>query len=235
MTHEWTDRLSEYLDGGLSPEAATAVEAHLTECVECADLLDGLRSVMARARALEDTPPERDLWAGIRDAIAPAEAPTVIDLASRRETVERTRRRVSFSVPQLVAAGLALVFVSGGTAWTVRSNTADIGSRGAPAPAMPAVAVASGPGGDTAVPADGQADELAELEELLARHRSELSPTTVRILEKNISAIDRAIRESRDALATDPGNTFLEGHLQRSRERKLEYLREASAAFQWST
>lgn len=231
MKHDWTDRLSEYLDGGLSPEEATTIEAHLTECDECSEVLGELRSVMARARALEDAPPSRDLWEGIRDGISPAEAPEVVDLANRIAGVERTRRRVSFSVPQLVAAALALVFASGGTAWMVRSNTADIGSRGAPLPATPAVAVSS----DPAVPGDSQTDELAELEELLARHRSELSPATVRILEKNISAIDRAIRDSLEALAADPGNTFLEGHLQRSRERKLEYLREASAAFQWST
>ena len=235
MTHEWTDRLSEYHDGCLSPEDATAVEAHLAECAECAEVLDGLRAVAAQARGLEDTPPSHDLWAGIREAIAPVAAPRVIDLASRMDPVERVRRRVSLSVPQLVAAALALVFASGGTTWMVRSNAADVGSASLPAPGTAAVAVASSPGGEGALPDDSQTEELAELEELLAQHRSELSPTTVRILEKNISAIDRAIRESLDALAVDPGNDFLEGHLQRSRERKLEYLREASAAFQWST
>jgi len=39
MQDEWTDRLSEYLDGELSDEERCAVESHLAGCERCAAIL----------------------------------------------------------------------------------------------------------------------------------------------------------------------------------------------------
>ena len=242
MKHEWTDRLSEYLDGHLAEDEAARVERHIEGCAECSATLEQLRAVVQRARQLTDTAPSRDLWHGIRDGIASeAGAREVIDLASRREVGARSagRRVVRLTVPQLVAAGLALALASGTGAWF-------FGPAPPPAPgsaasesglAVPALRTAAGePSSGAPRPADGtQTGELAELEELLDRHRAELAPHTVRILEKNLAAIDRAIEDSRRALAVDPGNAFLEGHLERARQRKLEYLRDASVAYHWSS
>ena len=234
MTTHWTDRLSEYMDGHLRPDEAKAAEAHLAECAECSALLAQLRAVSHAARQLEDRPPAQDLWAGIQEAIRqPDPDAQIIDIRQRTEVVAGSglRRTVRMSVPQLIAAGLALALVSGGTAWWVRPDAPSPGPLASGTEA-PVVQVSTTPGTEES---PDQADELAQLQELLDRHRDQLSPNTVRILEKNLAAIDRAIQESLDALAADPGNEFLEGHLERARERKLEYLREASAAFQWST
>jgi hypothetical protein len=57
----------------------------------------------------------------------------------------------------------------------------------------------------------------------------------VRILEKNLAVIDRAIRESVAALAVDPGNEFLVDHLEGAYRRKVDYLREATALLSWGT
>jgi anti-sigma factor RsiW len=242
MKHEWTDRFSEYLDGHLAEDEAVRVERHVEECAECSATLEQLRAVVQRARRLSDREPSRELWRGIREGIAPdTKAPDVIDLVSRREIDGRPagRRVVRLTIPQLVAAGLALALASGTGAWLLLpevplasgSATPEIGQ------AVPALRTAAGEpsSADVATGDATQTDELGELEELLARHRSELAPHTVRILEKNLAAIDRAIEDSRRALAVDPGNTFLEGHLERARQRKLEYLRDASVAFQWSS
>jgi len=40
--------------------------------------------------------------------------------------------------------------------------------------------------------------------------------------------IDQAIGQARAALARDPNNTYLNGHLQRSLDRKLDLLRQAA-------
>jgi len=71
--------------------------------------------------------------------------------------------------------------------------------------------------------------EVARLEEMLDRNRDQLDPETTRVLEKNLSVIDRAIQESVRALEADPGNRFLESHLARSMEIRANYLREAAA------
>ncbi len=240
MKHEWTERLSDYLDGRLPDPEAAAVEGHLEECGDCRTTLEELRAVVHRARSLADREPSQDLWPGISEALVQGEGQgDVIDLASRTGGGWLGARRVvRLTVPQLAAAALALVLASGSGAWLLRP---DLAPAGGPAPSevgsdVPAVQAAAR---ELASPDDWadatQTDELAELEELLARHRSELAPHTVRILEKNLAAIDRAIEDSRRALAVDPGNTFLEVHLERARQRKLEYLRDASVAFQWSS
>ncbi len=236
MHSEWTDRLSEYLDGGLPPDEAARVRAHLDECEVCATVLDELKAVVLRAQSLDTAPPSRDLWEGIETRIAEADQDSqVIDLASRlgRGSIGARRRTVRLSIPQLIAAGLALAFASGTTVWLARPDgpvpAASVSV--APDAGVPVASVSAEDGPD----GEGQADELTQLEELLASHRGALSPNTVRILEKNLAAIDRAIAESMQALTDDPGNEFLQGHLERARQRKLEYLRDASVAFQWST
>jgi hypothetical protein len=50
----------------------------------------------------------------------------------------------------------------------------------------------------------------------------------VRVIEKNLGIIDRAIRDAQSALAADPGNAYLNQHLARETRRKLELLRQAA-------
>src|SRR5437867_12407733 len=105
---QWTDRLSEYLDGELGSPEQAALDAHLAACAACRATLDELRRVVARAQALDDRPPTEDLWPAIAEQIG------VVRRAARR-----ARRRFSFTVPQLAAAWLALVLFSGSLSWVL--------------------------------------------------------------------------------------------------------------------
>jgi anti-sigma factor RsiW len=214
MTDIWIDRLSEYLDGDLAPAACAALEAHVASCRDCAQALAELRDVVARAGALAPRPPDADLWPGIAARIdAP---PAVAAFPSR------PRRRVSFTVPQLVAAGLALMVTSGGGVWVLNhgGRTTD----------TPRVAAAPGPDVLPASLADPYYDEaIADLQQTLQEGRAQLDPQTVQILEANLGAIDKAIDQCRQALASDPGNLYLHNHLDEARQRKLALLRRAAA------
>ena len=78
--------------------------------------------------------------------------------------------------------------------------------------------------------ADPRYDEaIADLEQALEAGRANLDPVTVRILESNLGAIDKAIDQSRQALAADPANVYLNNHLADARQRKLALLRRATA------
>src|SRR5690242_18238701 len=101
MTDRWMDRLSEYLDGTLAPAERQGLEAHLAECAACTATLAELRRVVARAGALDDRPPAADLWPRIAARLGGRGA--LLPFA------RRSARRVSFTVPQLAAAGIALV------------------------------------------------------------------------------------------------------------------------------
>lgn len=213
MTDRWTDRLSDYLDDELAPAERAALEQHLASCGVCTATLAELRDVVARAASLPARPPATDLWGGIEPRLDPMQSVVT-------PFEPRARRRVSFTLPQLVAAGLALMVMSGGAVWILRN--------GGPATDLPPVA-ATGDPGSALLPvstADPRYDEaIADLEQALAAGRSQLDPGTIRILESNLQAIDDAIEQSRRALAADPANVYLHSHLADARQRKLALLR----------
>lgn len=220
MTDQWTDRLSEYLDGALDRATRGGLEAHLASCAACRATLDELRRVVARAQALDDRPPAADLWPQVaaRIGLAPA-APSVVDLAARRA------RRFSFTVPQLVAAAVALVLISGGAVW-LGGRAGTRGPVETPAPDEDLAPLVVNTGNQ---PLDAHyAAQVADLERALERGRGRLDTTTVRVIEKNLGIIDRAIREAQSALAADPANSYLHLHLAQEMRRKLELLRQAA-------
>jgi hypothetical protein len=215
MTDKWNDRLSEYIDDELTPEERAQLEAHLASCAECALTLEDLREVVARAGTLPARPPADDLWPGIEPRVMSAPGSSVVPFQGR------AMRRFSLTLPQLVAAGLALMVMSGGGVWVLQ--------HGGRATSMPPIAAAD----PTVVPAalsDPRYDEaIADLEQTLEAGRADLDPGTVKILEANLAAIDKAIAQSREALAGDPANVYLNNHLAEARQRKLALLRRATS------
>ena len=217
MTDQRTDRLSEYIDDELMPGDRRELEAHLATCRECTDTLEELRAVVTRAGKLPARPPATDLWPGIEPR-----------LSGRSDAIlpfhPRVTRRFSFTLPQIVAAGLALMLMSGGGVWVLQ--------HGGRATSMPPVAAVTDTGA-SALPAglaDPRYDEaIADLEQALSAGRSELDATTITILQANLAIIDKAIEDSRKALDADPANVYLNNHLADARQRKLALLRRATA------
>jgi hypothetical protein len=220
MSDVWTDRLSEYLDDELPPRERADLESHLTGCAECSATLAELRRVVARARALESTGPAADLWPGIaaRIGAAPAE----------RRTGARAQGRFTFSLPQLLAAGIALMVLSGGSVWLLRPGT----------PATPVASVTTLPPAESGLgtPVSWQRRAaprydaaVADLERVLAEGRGRLDSTTVRVLEQNLRVIDQAIEQARRAVAADSANAYLNSHLAETMRQKLDLLRQAAS------
>lgn len=233
----WLDRLSDHLDGGLPPDEAEAMEAHLAGCATCRETLADLRDLAARARALGPVEPGRDLWPGIAAALgAPLPSAPGADVLEfpgpgLRNGPSRLKARpgVVFTRPQLAAAAVVLVSLSAAATWWAGIATAprDVGAPGVEA-GLPAALAA-----DVSAPPADLAEELAGLEVVLAEARARLDPNTVRILEKNLGVIERAIDESVRALAVDPDNAFVRAHLERAWREKADFLREASLIAGW--
>ncbi|HKQ59029.1 MAG TPA: hypothetical protein VJY35_14280, partial [Candidatus Eisenbacteria bacterium] len=70
---------------------------------------------------------------------------------------------------------------------------------------------------------------VAELERALAEGRGRLDPRTLKVVEDNLRIIDRAVAEARQAVAADPGNTWLRSHLASTMQRKVDLLRSATS------
>jgi anti-sigma factor RsiW len=224
MSDQWTERLSEYVDGELGEEERIPLEAHLQSCAECSGIVGDLRRVVRRARTLKPQGPRQDLWPEIarRIGATPAAAPAVVDLTSRRNP-----RRWSFSLPQLAAAGIALMTISGGTVWMLRTGASQPTSAPVatvPSPHPTVVNAAARPSAT-----QSYAAAVADLERVLADGRGQLDSTTVRVIEQNLQAIDRAIAQAQRALEADPANLYLNTHLAETMRRKLDLLRQAAA------
>lgn len=225
MSDNWTDRLSDYLDGELPESERVALESHVRSCSDCARVLEELRRVVAQARALPDRVPVQDLWPAISRHIGDRSSAEIVELAPRRPA----RRRWSFSLPQLAAAAIALMTLSGGTVWLLQLSTS---SRSAGRPVATFSTPTASPaaltiGGRSA--SRSYAAAVADLERVLADRQGLLDTTTVRVIQLNLAAIDRAIAQAQQALDADPANMYLNTHLADTMRRKLELLRQAAA------
>ena len=70
--------------------------------------------------------------------------------------------------------------------------------------------------------------EIARLRVLIEQRRSQLDPTTVGVIERNLAVIDTAIAESRRAIVNDPQSRFLIEFLNQSLRDKVELMRTAA-------
>ena len=225
----------DYLDGLLDATERSSVDAHLAACQACrsglADLYDVVEGLAALSRKAR---PERDLWPGIEARIGePRGAATlageavaeVIPMAGRGVS----RRRISLTVGQLLAAGVVLATVSAGTVWMA------LGPGGTPDGGRVAEQ-----GEPVAVQQVSHAYEdydqaVEELEEILRAGRTVLDGRTVLVLEKSLAEIDSAIEEAREALAADPASPDRAWALTNNMRRKLGVLRQAAGIIQSST
>lgn len=207
MCPEMEVRLNEYLDGTLAPRDRAAIEEHLAGCTGCRAALAELRGVVAGARDLpRSIVPRRDVWAGVAARIKEG-----------REARRWWRERTFWAGALATAATLAIGFV-------IYRLTA-----------IPPFRSGAGGGAREGEPswAAVQADydhAAAELSSLLALQRGRLAPATVALVDRNLGIIDAAIRESRAALARDPGSVAVQGLYAAAARQKVELLRWAVRA-----
>lgn len=235
MEHPDPRLISESLEGDLGPEECQEVESHLAICGSCSKLLEEFRDLREMAGSLPDQTPPRDLWPGIARGIQEEAGrdpldPDVIRLHPRvAAQPSGGKKSLRLSFPQAAAAGLALALFSGalGAGLAARTGVSDPVQLTAASNEESSAWVSLV---EEAIPnLSPTAVEVARLELQLADYEGQMNPATVEILEKNLRVIDRAIRESLEALQADPGNTFLENNLERAVLAKGDYLREAAS------
>ena len=190
LHEEWTEKLSDFLDGELTPDDRDAVESHLQCCASCAAVLDELTQVVARARTLEGRPPRADLWPGIAARIDRG-----LSGAAVVRMPARAVRRFAFTLPQLAAASVLIAAMSGGLAWSLRDRVVPSTDRSAeghpvasrsisPDPsAMERAALAERAAIEPFALADAQYDAaVSDLEKALRQGRGRLDPATITIV-----------------------------------------------------
>lgn len=217
MSEHLNELLSDYLDDEVTTLERMRVESHLAQCAQCRADLEGVRGVVRRAGSLDDRPPERDLWAGIAERLGSADTSDVVPFAPRRHG------RFTFTWVQLAAAASILIALSAGAATLLVHRSAVQSASGSGAAVTGTLVRNASPEAQLMAGYDAPIRELQTA--LAARH---LDTATVRVIEQSLRVIDAAIHQAKDALARDPNNPYLNGHLQRALDRKLDMLRQAA-------
>jgi anti-sigma factor RsiW len=209
------DLLDECVDGARpadhrSDERFTAFERHLAECARCQAVIADLTSIRLAASTLDEQVPPPRLWAKIASSI---------DEQQRQPWWQR-QFGAAFSawVPAAVAASVAVLLLAG--AWNAwRQTPAETPQQSsAPSSAL------------EPVPAEQHYEQaIAGLQQLADAQNAALDPTTRAVLTRNFAVIDRAINESRAALAEEPASTLAQESLLDALETKVALLQDTVA------
>ncbi len=240
------ERLAAHLEGELDAAARDEMEQHRRACAACARVVRDLKAIVSAAGRLPVLTPSRDLWAGISDRIAaptvplfPVEgAPHEGSPASVRRGIAATsagaapvRRAVSMRL--FAIAATMLIAVSSAVTWRIaRTTSSTMSSTMSSATRSDARQAVTDSGVDT----DGKLvlvtnpdvvyeREITALRTIVNERFTELDSATVAVLKRNLDIIDKAIDESRQALALDPGSRALSSSLERAVESKLALMR----------
>lgn len=227
MTHDTTlERLDDYVAGELPAGDEREVRRHLMQCDECRAEERALRALLDEAAALApEIAPPADLWAGIAARLEPRAAP---ELAPEIPVIgPRAPRRVPWWM-QAAAAVALVVTTSLATLALSRGRPDGTLAKGDAVEAPAAPARANGAALAAFRPAEKEYERaISDLEAVLETNRDQLAPQTVATLEANLRVIDRAIEESRAALAADPNSRELARMLSDAYYAKLGVLRRA--------
>lgn len=232
------ERLAAYLEGDLTPAEMAEADPHLAECASCRETLAELRVISAEAATMPPLTPSRDLWSGIEARISTP----VTAFGSASAVVRRAPRRRW----QYAMAAAALIAVTAGTTYflvprigtvapQVATRTAVPVRDSAAATPAPLVIAAPTPPANATVASFRPKKELSAarvydneitlLDSLVRTRRASLDPKTVAVIENNLQIINKAILESRAALAKDPKSPMLSNQLDNVLGSKVELLR----------
>ena len=202
---QFDEQLNDYVDGARAADVPVdnrrrAFEAHLAGCPRCQALVADFGSIRRTTATLEEHVPPPRVWAKIASS------------------VEEDGRRFRFAawMPAAVAASLVLLIAGAWLSWTPRES--------------------AGPEPQAAAPAEpiGPAEQpyeqaIAGLQQLADSQDAALDPDTRAVLKENLAVIDRAIIESRAALASDPASALAEESLLEALDTKVALLQDTVA------
>lgn len=235
LEHPDFEILSDLFDGYLSEQDAALVSEHLTLCGSCAATYRAIGGLVADARGLPKSvlSPE-DLWIDLRKSLEDRKEivlPRSRILAGDNAGSTTARRSSGRMIALLAVAALVLIVLSSGiTALVLRnSDNKRFASNATPTRVEPGPTIPR-----AVLPAGFRQTEnefnrtIEELQLAVDTQRGQLSPETIRTVDRSLAVVDSAITEARAALLADPNNQMLVDLLSASYQRKLDLLRRTS-------
>jgi hypothetical protein len=225
--HLSLERTHDLIDGLLPSETADRARRHMDECADCRDRYASLSELASDLRSVpRDATPPPEIWEAIARRIdgttpsAEPESADVLVLPGVRRSLEKSPRRISFTIPQLAAASFVLAAASAGILWMAVSPQS-----GPSADILPET-----PAGATRFVSDEASYDTAldELMTIVEMARPYLAPETLVALDQSLAEIDTAIEEIGAALDGDPSSELLHSMLVTQQRSKLRVLRQVA-------
>jgi anti-sigma factor RsiW len=194
------ERFDERLDDYVDGIPQPEFERHLATCVRCRAAVADFTSIRRAASMLEAYVPPPRLWAKVAASL------------------EQKPRRFGFAMPLALTASVAVLIAA--VAWLAWKES----------PATDTTSQAAAVSQNTVLPAEAQYDQaIAGLQQVADAQNSQLDVQTRAVFQRNLAAIDRAIDESRAALASQPANTLAQDSLLDALDTKVALLQDAVA------
>jgi len=225
----YQDLLSAFIDGSLGSEEYNRVEAHLGDCVVCAEARGDLYSIVVFCREnrgdYEAVPNERALWLRISNTIESdlALSPRAVVNANAGRWARLMEQSWQLSFPRLAASAAVLVIVVAlGTGVGVNRF---LGGGGTPIVETGSTVAT----GSTVEERYRQQQQVIaywnqRVEQNKARWNSQMRET----FERNMSVIDAAVNDSMRQLNQNPHDGVSEDILNAALNDKVELLKEFS-------
>ena len=218
------DLISDLLDGTLSYEDQTTLNAHLGECLECVDVRNDLQSIVGFCRAHRGEyaapPNEKALWQRISNTLEAGDVVVAPAPARRNFWANWVGRSWELSFPQLAASAAAIVLV-------VSLSTVVGLRRFQSGRAVPV----SGPGSLSL--AEGVRDRVSKQQQLISYwnqrvefNKARWSPEMRETFDRNLAVIDQTVNESLNSLNQNPRDEVSEETLDAALNEKLSLLKE---------
>jgi len=212
------DRFELELEAYMEGESRPSVPAHLRECVFCKVVFEDLIALRKAARELPPEEPSPVVWANIRaqlsaDGTVP-EKPGVWNWIWQLDFLRRP----------LPVGAFACVLALGCWLTAPRNNPQPETALSVATPAGEPTVVRS-----MAFASGGQGLEQAvrELEEAFRAREATLAPDVKATYEHGLNSLDASIRECKDSLQREPGNSLAHEYLFAAYSQKAEVLSSA--------
>jgi anti-sigma factor RsiW len=201
------EALVDLVDGRLDGAEQRNVERHLEGCQDCRALVEDLRSVRAAAFMLDRREPRPETWSKLQAAIAREPAPKgrLLDMGEERRLV---RRSFGGGIPVWLGAAAALILATviglmplmNRTAPHVDSTPVEAADA-APDPTVESITA------EFAAAEKHYQKAIDDLQTIANKDTGELDPQVAAVLQKNLTLIDQAIFENREALRSQPSSS----------------------------
>ena len=224
--------IHDFVDGALSRDDSATLNAHLADCLACAEVRNDLQSIVSfcqQNRGQYVAPPnERALWLRIRNVIEAELAPSVTSPAPPlKQSIWPAwlGRSWELSLPQLAAAFAAIMIVASlATVVGIRRwDSTDRGTAGREA------------GGGFSVTGTNVRDRFSQQQQAIAYWNERVELNKARwnaqmreTFDRNLQVIDRAVNDSMGELNRNPHDEVSEDMLNAALNEKLALLKQFS-------